>query len=410
MPTYQYKALKADGGKTEGTISAAGRKEALAAIARRGMRPLTVEEAKGRGGSSWNISFGKAKNAALKPEEVLLFTGELADLLEAGMTLGAALGCLARQGEEDSAQRKVAQELCDAIVRGESFSDALAGHPDSFPPIFSNMVRAGEASGAMIEVLRRLAEHYERMESMRAKIKSATTYPMFVLGFGVIAVIFALGWIIPKFKVVFNSLGATLPLPTRMLVAASDFILHWGWMLAICAVLLAAWFKRWKKTPAGRLRVDGWRLKAPLIHGIVASGAYSDLAYTLRTLLGNGVNVLQALKIASETCGNAVIAKALDTARQRVTDGTSISGPLAASGAFPRMMTDMLAVGEEAGNMVSSLQNIGKRYQNEMDRNITKFTNALEPILIFAIAGVVGFIAIAILMAVFEVSNAVGSA
>ena len=272
------------------------------------------------------------------------------------------------------------------------------------------MVRAGEASGAMIEVLRRLAEHYERMEAMRTKIKSATTYPMFVLGFGVLAVVFALGWIIPKFKVVFNSLGATLPLPTQMLVSASDFILEWGWLVAVCGVVLAIWFKRWKKTPSGKLRVDGWKLKAPLIHGIVASGAYSDLAYTMRTLLGNGVNVLQALKIASETCGNAVIAKALDKARQRVTDGTSISGPLASSGAFPRMMTDMLAVGEEAGNMVSSLQNIGKRYQNEMDRNIVKFTNSLEPLLIFFIAGVVGFVAIAILMAVFKVSNAVGSA
>ena len=410
MPVFQYKALKADGGRVEGTLSAADRKEALAAVARRGLRPLTVAEAKRGGKSGWNITFGKPKNAALKAEEVLLFTGELADLLEAGMTLGAALGCLARQGEENSAQRRIAQELCDAIVRGDSFSDALAQHPDSFPPIFSNMVRAGEASGAMIEVLRRLAEHYERMEAMRTKIKSATTYPMFVLGFGVLAVVFALGWIIPKFKVVFNSLGATLPLPTQMLVSASDFILEWGWLVAVCGVVLAIWFKRWKKTPSGKLRVDGWKLKAPLIHGIVASGAYSDLAYTMRTLLGNGVNVLQALKIASETCGNAVIAKALDKARQRVTDGTSISGPLASSGAFPRMMTDMLAVGEEAGNMVSSLQNIGKRYQNEMDRNIVKFTNSLEPHLIFFIAGVVGFVAIAILMAVFKVSNAVGSA
>ena len=150
------------------------------------------------------------------------------------------------------------------------------------------------------------------------------------------------------------------------------------------------------------------KLKAPLVKGIVAAGAYSSLAYTLKTLLSNGVNVLQALKIAGETCDNALIAQALATARKRVTDGTTISGPLASSGVFPRMMTDMLSVGEQAGDMAASLEHIGKRYQKDMDRNIAAFTNALEPILIVLIAGVVGFVAIAILMAVFEVSAQLG--
>ena len=178
--------------------------------------------------------------------------------------------------------------------------------------------------------------------------------------------------------------------------------------MAIALVAAVWWFKKWKQTPSGRLKVDGWKLKAPLVKGIVAAGAYSSLAYTLKTLLANGVNVLQALKIAEETCGNAVIGAALAEARKRVTDGTSISGPLASSKVFPRMMTDMLAVGEQAGDMASSLEHIGKRYQKDMDRNITTFTNALEPILIVAIAGIVGFIAISILMAVFQVSSTLG--
>jgi type II secretory pathway component PulF len=203
-------------------------------------------------------------------------------------------------------------------------------------------------------------------------------------------------------------MGAALPLPTRMLIGLSDFFIHYGWTLAIAVVLFAIWFRKWKDTPSGRLKIDGWKLRAPLIKGIVAAGAYSSLAYTLKTLLVNGVNVLQALKIAEETCGNAVIAKALNTARQRVTDGTSISGPLASSGVFPRMMTDMLAVGEQAGDMPGSLEHIGKRYQKDMDRNIVSFTNALEPILIVLIAGVIGFIAVSILMAVFKVSSTLG--
>ena len=359
--------------------------------------------------SIWNMQLGGAKaKTDMKRVEVLLFVSELADLLEAGMTLGQALQALANQGEDGSGQKFICQDLCDRIVRGESFSDACAHHPKTFPPLFSNMLRAGEASGAMVEVLRRLGEHYERDDSMRGKIKSALTYPVIVLCFGVLAVIGALVWIIPQFQKVFDSLGAALPLPTRILIGMSDALIHYGWLMAIGVAAFVWWFRRWIRTAAGVRALDGWKLRAPLIRGIVAAGAYSSLAYTLKTLLTNGVNVLQALKICEETCGNAVIGDALRTARQRVTDGTSISGPLASSGAFPRMMTDMLAVGEQAGDMAASLEHIGKRYQKDMDRNIVSFTNALEPILIVAIAGVVGFVAIAILMAVFKVSSSIG--
>ena len=359
--------------------------------------------------SIWNMQIGGQKQKTeMKRVEVLLFVSELADLLEAGLTLGQALQALSNQGEETSAQRYVCGDLCDRIVRGENFSDACTHHPKTFPPLFSNMLRAGEASGAMVEVLRRLGDHYERDDNMRGKIKSALSYPIIVLCFGVIAVIGALVWIIPQFQKVFDSMGASLPLPTLILIGMSDALIHYGWLMAIGVVLFVLWFRKWKKTEAGIRKVDSWKLRAPLVKGIVAAGAYSSLAYTLKTLLANGVNVLQALKICEETCGNAVIGDALRTARQRVTDGTSISGPLASSGVFPRMMTDMLAVGEQAGDMVSSLEHIGKRYQKDMDRNIVTFTNALEPILIVAIAGVVGFVAIAILMAVFKVSSSIG--
>lgn len=359
--------------------------------------------------SVWNMQIGGSKSrTAMKNVEVLLFTSELADLIEAGMTLGQALKALAGQGEEGSAQRYVCQDLCDRIVRGENFSDACAHHPKSFEPLYSNMIRAGEASGAMVEVLRRLVDHYERYDNMRGKIKSALSYPIIVLVFGILAMIGALVWIIPQFQKVFDSMGASLPLPTQILIGMSNALIHYGWMMALGVVALALWFNKWRKTDAGRLKIDGWKLKMPLVKGIVACGAYASLAYTLKTLLVNGVNVLQALKISEETCGNAVIAQALATARKRVTDGTSISGPLASSGVFPRLMTDMLAVGEQAGDMAGSLEHIGKRYQKDMDRNITAFTNALEPILIVAIAIAVGFVAVAILMAVFKVSSSIG--
>lgn len=375
--------------------------------------PRQQSAAKPKGGSSgksiWSMQIGKPKQkTAMKRVEVLLFVSELADLLQAGMTLGQALQALANQGEDGSGQRYVCQDLCDRIVRGESFSDACAHHPKTFPPLFSNMLRAGEASGAMIEVLRRLGEHYERDDNMRGKIKGALTYPVIVLCIGVVAVIGALVWIIPQFQKVFDSMGASLPLPTRILIGLSDAVINYGWAMALGVVAVVWWLRRWSRTQSGRRRIDGWKLSVPLVRGIVASGAYSSLAYTLKTLLSNGVNVLQALKICEETCGNAVIGDALATARRRVTDGTTISGPLAASGVFPRMMTDMLAVGEQAGDMAASLENVGRRYQKDMDRNIASFTNALEPILIVLIASVVGFVAIAILTAVFKVSSSIG--
>ena len=413
MPNFEYKARGKDGKKREGSVSATDRRAALVEIEKLGLMPISVTETKkkkgGGSGSFWQLQIGGGAKLKMKPLEVLLFTSELSDLLEAGMTLGAALNCLSNQGDEESASSRIAGDLCDRIVRGEQLSDAVAAHPDTFPPLYGNMIRAGEASGAMIEVLRRLVEHYERSENMRSRIKSAMTYPVIVLIFGIVTVIFAMVKVIPRFTKIFASLGDSLPLPTQILVSSSEFVVKYGIFLLAAIVFGVVLFIRHIKTEEGRLWWDGLKLKAPLIKGIVACGTYSSLAYTMRTLLSNGVNVLQALKIAEETCGNAVIASALRNARERVSDGTTISGPLAGSNVFPKMMTDMMAVGEQAGDMPRSLNNIGSRYEREMDRNITVFTNALEPILIVAIGAVVGFVAVSILMAVFKVTSSLGA-
>ena len=345
------------------------------------------------------------REPVMKETDVLLFTGELADLLEAGMTLGQALGSLANQGDEGSPQRLVCKDLTDRIVNGEAFSEAVKHHPKTFQPLYGNMIKAGESSGAMIEVLRRLVDHYERNDSIRSKVKGALIYPCIVLALGVIGVIGALVWIIPLFEKVFASMGGALPLPTRILIGMSDAVIGYGWLMAAGVFGLAVWFRKWLATPAGRMKFDSLKLKTPLIKNIVANGIYASLAFTLKTLLANGVNVLNALKIAEETCGNAVIGAALANARKRVTDGTSISGPLAQSGAFPRMMT---AVGERAGNMTASLEHIGMRYEKDMNRSISAFTTALEPILIVGVAVVLGFVVLAILMAVFGMVNAIG--
>lgn len=414
MANFGYVALNAQKAKVSGAIEAADRRGALAALKAQGLTPLSIseqaapKEAKGKQGgeSFWKLSSGPAKR--MKPAEVLLFTSELADLIEAGMTLGAALNSLANQGDPNSGICVVSADLRDRIMRGEAFSDAVGAHPKTFPGIYGNMVRAGEASGAMVEVLHRLTEHYERNQSMKSKIVSAMTYPAIVLGMGVVAVIFAMVKIVPQFTDLFASMGRELPLPTRMLMAMSDGLIKYGVVYAVAAVVLIVLLRKWC-TGSGRMKWDGFKLRMPLVKGLIASGAFASLAYTMQTLLANGVNVLQALRISEETCGNAVIGAELRKARERVTDGTTISGPLAQSGVFPRMMTDMMALGEQTGNLPNALGHIGKRYEAELNRNIKVFTTALEPLLIILVAVVVGFVAIAILSAVFSATSAMGA-
>lgn len=414
MAKYIYTAFNRTKAKQTGELEAVDKRAALLALRAMGLTPITITENLGAAKKKAPTSQGfftlsKPPATRMRASEVLLFTSELADLIHAGMTLGAALNTLANQGDPRSGMCVVSADLRDRIMRGESFSDAVNQHPKTFPPIYGNMVRAGEASGAMVEVLRRLGEHYERSENMRSKIRGAMTYPCIVLGLGVVAVIFAMVKIIPKFTDLFKNLGKELPFATRLLMGMSESLIKYGMFYLVGLIACFILLRKWKNGP-GRYRWDKLKLRLPLIKGLVATGAFASLAYTLQTLLQNGVNVLQALKISEETCGNAVIAAELRKARERVTDGTTISSPLAQSGVFPRMMTDMMALGEQAGNLPETLGHIGKRYETDLNRNIQAFSSALEPILIILVAAVVGFVAIAILSAVFSATSAMGGA
>jgi type II secretory pathway component PulF len=415
MSNFNYKARAKDGRRIEGQLDAADRRTALLAIERMGHMPLSVTEAGGRGKAGAKTAAGARHSwwkmedrDRMKAREVLLFTAELSDLLAAGMTLGSALNCLAGHGGGQTPAARTASDLRDRIVRGEALSDALAAHPKSFPELYANMIRAGEASGALASVLSRLVIHYERILDMRERIFMALTYPAIVMVLGVITVVIAMVKIVPQFKKVFDGMHMALPLPTRILLAVSHFLTYYGIFLLIGLVLCSIFFLRYIKTPFGRRWWDGVKLRVPLIKGIIATGVYANFARTLQTLMANGVPVLQALKITEQTAGNAVISEELRRARERVTDGTTISGPLAAGKVFPPMMTDMMAIGEQTGDMAGALDHIGRRYENELDRNIKIFTTALEPILIVMVALVVGFVAISILTAVFKATSGLG--
>ena len=411
MATFAYTAIDRTGKRSEGTLDAADKRTAQMLLEKSGRIPVSIKEgaapkAAASGTKWWKLA--ASTSTKMSQREVLLFTEELADLLSAGMTLGNALNSLASDPATPSGRG--AADLRDRIIRGESLSDAVRAHPESFPPLYANMVRAGEASGALADVLQRLIEHFERIGSMRAKVVQALTYPVIVLFLGLVTVVFAMVKIIPQFMSVFTNMKIALPPTTQFLVDSSAFFQKYGLVVLGVLLLLGVVLSRVAKTPGGRRTIDLLKLRTPIIKGVVANGIFASFARTLQTLLANGVTAINALKITEETVGNVIIAEELRHVRERVTDGTTISGPLAAGGVFPKMMTDLLAIGEQTGDMPSALGHIGRRYESEMDRHIRIFTAALEPMLIFLVAGVVGFIAISILSAVFQVTSGLGGA
>jgi type II secretory pathway component PulF len=399
MAVFVYTARTKKGDKIQGTVEANDKRAAMLVIERVGNIPVSVQE---RGAAAAAANPEKTEHFSwegrkikMRAKDVLIFTTELSDLLASGMTLGNALNALANR-KTGKPSDKIIIGLRDEIVQGTCLSDAMVKYPETFSRLYVSMIKAGEASGALDEVLRRLVEHYERMPLV---------YPAIVISLGMCTLIFTMVVVVPKFEMIFKQIGQALPLSTRMLIGISQGTVRYGWI--VLAVLVFAGFSISKamKTEKGRMWWDGFVLKMPLIKGVVASAIYSNFARTLSTLLTNGVPILQALGIVEQTVGNAVIGAEIHNAKERVTDGTTISGPLAAGKVFPQLMTDMLAIGEQTGDMPSSLSHIATRYERELNRNVKIFTTALEPILIVVLALLVGFVVMSILMAVITMSD-----
>jgi len=408
MPQFTYTARTRTGEKVEGAVEANDRRAALLQIEKLGHIPVSVSDRGGgaprAGNGAAEAAPGSGRRKRMGGRELLLFTMELSDLLSSGMTLGNALNALANRRNE-KAGGAVVTDLRDAIVRGSSLSEAMAQHPRTFSKLYVNMIRSGEASGALGEVLKRLVTHYERVRETKDKVTMALIYPCIVLAIGVGTLIFSLVKVVPTFSQVFATTGAALPLPTKILIYGSQWLVRYGWIVLLASIPVGLLVWRAVKTERGQLWWHGLLLKTPLLRGIIAAGIFANFSRTLETLLANGVPALQALTIVEQTVGNTVVAREIRNARDRVTDGTSISGPLAAGKVFPGMMTDMLAVGEQTGDMCTALGHISRRYESELDRNLKIFTTALEPILIVVVAVMVGFVAISVLMAVFRLTS-----
>jgi type IV pilus assembly protein PilC len=325
-------------------------------------------------------------------------------MVSAGLALIRALAILAEQ-TENKALTKVLQQVRADVEAGTAFSTALAKHAHVFPPLMINMVRAGEVGGFLDEVLISVAENFEDEVKLRGKIKSAMTYPVIVFIIAILAMIGMLLFIVPIFSGMFESLGGTLPLPTRILVWLSNFM---KWAIVPIAVALGAfayWWSKHKNDRGVRERVDPWKLKAPVFGQIARKLAIARFTRNFGTMIHAGVPILQALDIVGTTSGNVVIEHATKDVQDSVRRGESLAGPLAAHPVFPPMVVQMIAVGEDTGALDAMLQKVADFYDQEVEATTEQLTSLIEPIMIVVIGSIIGAMVVGLYMPIFGIFN-----
>jgi type II secretory pathway component PulF len=413
MANFNYKARNAGGEMVTGVLEAADRSAALSQISALGLFPVSVETLEGEqsGATSGAASAPRRlfQRGPTKPslQDLANFTRQLANLLKAGMPLTGALSSMTNL-ESKGIPPEVSKALLSDVREGKTLSNAMALHPQSFPDMYLNMVKAGETSGSMVEVLKRLADHYERFAEVRSKVTTALVYPLFVMGLGMALIFVFMSYILPKFMQIFDGMNVSLPMSTRILQQMSGFFAAYWWLILIFGFLFSVLMKRYFASPNGKRRLHGWLLTAPMISRIARPTYFGQFARTLGALMQNGVPVLTALKITENVVQNVVLQGAIALTREGVTDGKTIAQPLASSGVFPKLMVDLVHIGEQTGDVPAALDNLADTYDNELNVSLRVVTTLIEPILIVVIALVVGFMLVGVLQAMFKITSSIG--
>lgn len=339
-----------------------------------------------------------------KLQELANYTQQLTNLLKAGMPLTMALGSMGQIASKGISQ-DVSTRLRNDVMEGKSLSDAMARQPLVFTDLCVNMVRAGEQSGALTDVLQRLATHYSRFAEVQQKFKAALIYPAVVCTVGIVIMIFFMTFMLPKFLTIFEGMNVALPLPTRMLIGASHLFTGYWWVLMLLAIAGFVMFRRYRATPAGRATLDRFKMQAPVLGPVVRLNLFAQFARTLGTLLHNGVPVLRALRITEDIMPNRLLREAIAKTREDVTDGKTIAQPLARSKVFPQLMIDLIRIGEETGDVPGSLNNLADTFENDLTVQLRVMLNLIEPMIIILLAVGVGFLLFAVLSAMFSITG-----
>ena len=420
MPRFTYVALDARGQESTGLMDAGSSNEVIGQLRQAGYFPTSVfEEGKGgRAGAARPAAANAARVAKpraktsinlfqrkkVKPKVLMIFTRQLATLIDAGLPLLRSLTVLAKQ-ERDALLRNTINKMAETVQSGSTFSEALAQHPYIFNDLYVNMVRAGELGGVLELILGRLAEFQEKAAKIKGKVGGAMIYPIIVMTMAVGIMAFLLVFIVPKFEAVFHDMLGDKPLPavTLFVIGVSKFMQnHWLLLIGVIVAVFAG-LRFANSTSGGRFIIDRFKLRVPLFGDLIRKTAISRFSRTLGTLVTSGVPILQALNITKETAGNMVIASAISQVHDSVKEGESIVQPLEASGAFPPMVISMIDVGEETGQLPDMLLKIADVYDDEVDNSVAALTAMLEPIMIVFLAVVVGTIVIALFMPLISI-------
>jgi type IV pilus assembly protein PilC len=402
MATFAFKAVDLSGIPQSGQIDGADKKSVTSELAAKGLKVMALEEKK----SGLQMEL-RLRPKRVKAGELTVMSRQLATMISSGMTLLRAFYVLEEQLENPMLRETVGAVRAD-VEAGLSFSDALERHPKVFNPLYVAMIRSGEAGGVLEESLERIADQLEKDDSLRRQVKSAMAYPIVVFSFAVLVLIGMIAFIVPVFVGVFEDFGGELPAITKFTVALSNVVTGRWYFLIAGTVGGFIGFRKWKSSSWGRPQWDAFRLRLPIkIGDTVQKIALARWSRTFSALYGAGVPIMAAIEVTGQTAGNTVVDRAMGAVIESVKSGGSIAAPLKDAPIFPPMVAQMVAIGEETGNLDTMLSKVADFYEDEVAAAIKALTSILEPVMIVLVGGIVGFIVVAMYMPMFKVYDSI---
>jgi type IV pilus assembly protein PilC len=406
MPTvYTYSGKTKKGEAKKGEITANSLEDAKTQLAGQGITPTNLQEKKG-------FDFASLLGGGVTDKDIVIFTRQFATMINSGLPLIQCLDILASAiSLENKTFGKAISEIKSAVEGGNTFADALKKHPKVFDDLYTNMVAAGEAGGLLDTILQRLAKHMEKAMKLKAQIKSAMVYPAAILGVAGIVISVLMIFVIPIFAKMFADLSGgkqALPTPTQIVIDVSNFMQGYWYVIGGAAYGALRAFKWYYTTPNGRVQMDTLALKMPVMGDLIRKASVAKFTRTLGTLISSGVPILEGLNIVARTSGNKVVESAILSARTSISEGKTVAEPLAKSGVFPSMVTQMIAVGEATGALDAMLSKIADFYDDEVDTAVEALTSLLEPMMMVFLGVVIGFIVIAMYLPIFKMASAIG--
>jgi len=397
MPAYAWKGKNRLGDLQEGVIVSETRDSAAATLKRNGLQVLSVRPQSAAGG----------RTGSVKAKDLAIFTRQFSVMIDAGLPLVQCLEILGAQQTDKNFQKIIGAVRTD-VEQGATLQTALSKHPKAFNDLYVNMVGAGEAGGILDLILQRLSGYIEKAVKLTGKVKGAMTYPITVIIIAITVVGIIMVKVIPVFSQMYEGMGSSLPFPTQVCIMISNIIIHYFLLLVIAVALIVIGLKYYYKTPTGRLTMDTFILKIPIIGDMLRKVAVARFCRTLGTLTSSGVPILEGMDITARTAGNMVIQNAIMKSREAVEQGRNIAGPLAETKVFPPMVIQMVGVGEATGALDAMLSKVADFYEDEVDNAVAAMTAMMEPLIIAILGGVIGFIVVAMYMPIFNLANVMG--